>query len=234
MKVSGFGTLKKLRFFGSFDMMSTSANFGLNVFISQLKEMLFQVKGKCTTDHISAAGPWLKFRGHLDNISNNLFLTAVNAENDEMNKVIIVVEYWTLFIRLWERISNYKVRNHLTGKYDTASQTTRHYKSDGVAWIAVGDENYGEGSSREHAALEPRHFGGRAIIVKTFLGFTPDDKISIVGLNDFAPGKPLKCILKHVDGKKEEIWLSHSFNAAQIEWFKAGSALNHMKAMKKK
>ncbi|VDN83038.1 unnamed protein product [Brugia pahangi] len=198
--------------------------------------ILIKVKGKCTTDHISAAGPWLKFRGHLDNISNNLFLTAVNAENDEMNKV----------------------RNHLTGKYDTVSQTARHYKSEGVAWVAVGDENYGEGSSREHAALEPRHLGGRAIIVKSFarihetnlkkqgmlpLTFAdpndynkvkPDDKISIVGLNDFAPGKPLKCILKHADGKKEEIWLSHSFNAAQIEWFKAGSALNHMKAMKKK
>ncbi|VDM11305.1 unnamed protein product [Wuchereria bancrofti] len=198
--------------------------------------ILIKVKGKCTTDHISAAGPWLRFRGHLDNISNNLFLTAVNAENDEMNKV----------------------HNHLTGKYDTVSQTARYYKSEGVAWVAVGDENYGEGSSREHAALEPRHLGGRAIIVKSFarihetnlkkqgmlpLTFAdpndynkvkPDDKISIVGLNDFAPGKPLKCILKHADGKKDEIWLSHSFNEAQIEWFKAGSALNHMKAAKKK
>ncbi|VDK82984.1 unnamed protein product, partial [Onchocerca ochengi] len=197
--------------------------------------ILIKVKGKCTTDHISAAGPWLKFRGHLDNISNNLFLTAVNAENGEMNKV----------------------RNHLTNKYDTVPQTARHYKSKGVAWVAVGDENYGEGSSREHAALEPRHLGGRAIIVKSFarihetnlkkqgmlpLTFAdpndynkvePTDKISIVGLKDFAPEKPLKCILKHADGKEEQIWLSHSFNAAQIEWFKAGSALNHMKALKK-
>ncbi|VIO95566.1 Uncharacterized protein BM_BM17613 [Brugia malayi] len=145
MKVSGFGTLKKLRFFGSkfklqiapsgHSLPQKGYDSGVNYY--QAPSGHGNVKGKCTTDHISAAGPWLKFRGHLDNISNNLFLTAVNAENDEMNKVIIVVEYWTLFIRLWERISNYKVRNHLTGKYDTASQTTRHYKSDGVAWIAV-------------------------------------------------------------------------------------------------
>ncbi|MCP9264152.1 Aconitase [Dirofilaria immitis] len=185
--------------------------------------ILIKVKGKCTTDHISAAGPWLKFRGHLDNISNNLFLTAVNAENGEMNRV----------------------RNHLTSKYDTVSQTARHYKSKGVAWVAVGDENYGEGSSREHAALEPRHLGGQTNLKKQgMLPLTfsdpndynkvePDDKISIVGLKDFAPDKPLKCILKHANGKEEEIWLSHSFNAAQIEWFKAGSALNHMKALKK-
>ncbi|VDM97801.1 unnamed protein product [Thelazia callipaeda] len=198
--------------------------------------ILIKVRGKCTTDHISAAGPWLKFRGHLDNISNNLFLTAVNAENGTMNKVC----------------------NYLTGKYDTVPRTARYYKDKGVSWVAIGDENYGEGSSREHAALEPRHLGGRAIIVRSFarihetnlkkqgmlaLTFSdpkdyeriePSDKVSIMGLKDFAPGKPLKCIVKHARGSEEVIWLSHSFNAAQIEWFKAGSALNHMKAMKNK
>lgn len=196
--------------------------------------VLIKVKGKCTTDHISAAGPWLKFRGHLDNISNNLFLTAVNAENGEMNKV----------------------RNHLTEEYDAVPKTARYYKEKGVAWVAFGDENYGEGSSREHAALEPRHLGGRAIIVKSFArihetnlkkqGMLPltfsdpkdydrvesTDKVSIVGLKNFSPGKPLKCILKHASGKEEEIWLDHTFNELQIEWFKAGSALNYMKDVK--
>lgn len=108
--------------------------------------ILIKVKGKCTTDHISAAGPWLKYRGHLDNISNNLFLTAVNSENGEMNKI----------------------RNQLTNEFGTVPETARFYKSKGVNWVAIGDENYGEGSSREHAALEPRHLGGRAIIVKSF------------------------------------------------------------------
>ena len=108
--------------------------------------LLIKVKGKCTTDHISAAGPWLKYRGHLDNISNNLFLTAINAENGEMNKV----------------------KNQLTKEFGPVPDTARFYKSKGVAWVAVGDDNYGEGSSREHAALEPRHLGGRAIIVKSF------------------------------------------------------------------
>jgi aconitate hydratase len=193
--------------------------------------VLIKVKGKCTTDHISAAGPWLKYRGHLDNISNNLFLTAVNAENGEMNNI----------------------RNQLTNEFGKVNDTARSYKSKGVNWVAIGDENYGEGSSREHAALEPRHLGGRAIIVKSFarihetnlkkqgmlpLTFAnpadydkiqPSDKISIVGLTSFAPGKPLKAVLKHKDGSKDEISLNHTFNEQQIEWFKAGSALNRMK-----
>ncbi|GLD47282.1 aconitate hydratase, mitochondrial-like protein, partial [Lates japonicus] len=153
--------------------------------------VLIKVKGKCTTDHISAAGPWLKFRGHLDNISNNLLIGAVNIENDAVNKV----------------------KNQLTGEYGGVPDVARHYKANGVNWVVVGDENYGEGSSREHAALEPRHLGGRAIIVKSFarihetnlkkqgllpLTFAdpqdydkirPDDKISITGLKSFAPGK---------------------------------------------
>uniref|UniRef100_A0AC34R388 Aconitate hydratase, mitochondrial n=1 Tax=Panagrolaimus sp. JU765 TaxID=591449 RepID=A0AC34R388_9BILA len=193
--------------------------------------VLIKVKGKCTTDHISAAGPWLKYRGHLDNISNNLFLTAVNSENGEMNKV----------------------RNQVTNEFGTVPETARFYKSKGINWVAVGDENYGEGSSREHAALEPRHLGGRAIIVKSFarihetnlkkqgmlpLTFAnpadydkvqPSDRISIVGLKTFAPGKPLKAVLKHKDGSKDEVVLNHTFNEQQIEWFKAGSALNRMK-----
>ncbi|CAL7933089.1 unnamed protein product [Xylocopa violacea] len=153
--------------------------------------ILIKVKGKCTTDHISAAGQWLKYRGHLDNISNNMFIGAVNAENGEMNKV----------------------KNQLTGEWGKVPEVARHYKKNGVKWVAVGDENYGEGSSREHAALEPRHLGGRAIIVKSFarihetnlkkqgllpLTFAnpsdydkiePTDKISLLGLKDLAPGK---------------------------------------------
>ncbi|XP_075231398.1 aconitate hydratase, mitochondrial-like [Lycorma delicatula] len=195
--------------------------------------ILIKVKGKCTTDHISAAGPWLKFRGHLDNISNNLFLTATNEENGEMNKI----------------------NNRLTNEWGAVPDVARAYKAAGVKWVAIGDENYGEGSSREHAALEPRHLGGRAIIVKSFarihetnlkkqgllpLTFAnpddynkikPTDKISLVGLKDFAPGKQLKCVLKHEDGKTETILLNHSFNEQQIEWFKAGSALNRMKQL---
>ncbi|VDP53541.1 unnamed protein product [Heligmosomoides polygyrus] len=195
--------------------------------------ILIKVKGKCTTDHISAAGPWLKYRGHLDNISNNLFLTAVNAENGEMNKV----------------------RNHLTDTFGSVPETARYYKSKGVSWVAIGDENYGEGSSREHAALEPRHLGGRAIITKSFArihetnlkkqGMLPltfadpadydkidsGDKVSIVGLKEFAPGKQLHAIIKKPDGSKIEIPLNHTFNEHQIEWFKAGSALNRMKEM---
>ncbi|KAJ1347256.1 aconitate hydratase [Parelaphostrongylus tenuis] len=193
--------------------------------------ILIKVKGKCTTDHISAAGPWLKYRGHLDNISNNLFLTAVNAENGEMNKV----------------------RNHLTDAFGTVPETARYYKAKGVNWVAIGDENYGEGSSREHAALEPRHLGGRAIITKSFarihetnlkkqgmlpLTFAnpadydkidPSDKISIIGLKGFAPGKQLQAVIKKSNGSQVKINLNHSFNEQQIEWFKAGSALNRMK-----
>ncbi|XP_076764702.1 putative aconitate hydratase, mitochondrial [Xylocopa sonorina] len=193
--------------------------------------ILIKVKGKCTTDHISAAGPWLKYRGHLDNISNNMFIGAVNAENGEMNKV----------------------KNQLTGEWGKVPDVARHYKKNGVKWVAVGDENYGEGSSREHAALEPRHLGGRAIIVKSFarihetnlkkqgllpLTFAnpsdydkiePTDKISLLGLKDLAPGKPVKAEIKHKDGKVDSITLNHTMNEQQISWFKAGSALNRMK-----
>ncbi|KAG1943686.1 aconitate hydratase, mitochondrial [Pimephales promelas] len=194
-------------------------------------QVLIKVKGKCTTDHISAAGPWLKFRGHLDNISNNLLIGAVNTENDAVNKI----------------------RNLLTGEFGGVPDVARYYKKHNISWIVVGDENYGEGSSREHAALEPRHLGGRAIIVKSFarihetnlkkqgllpLTFSnpadydkirPDDKISIVGLKTFAPGKPLNAVIKHIDGSSETIELNHTFNETQIEWFRAGSALNRMK-----
>jgi len=195
--------------------------------------ILIKVKGKCTTDHISAAGPWLKFRGHLENISNNLLITATNAENDELNKV----------------------KNQETGVYDGVPEVAKQYRDAGINWVVVGDENYGEGSSREHAALEPRFLGGRAIIVKSFarihetnlkkqgmlpLIFSdkadydkiqPTDRISIVGLDSFAPGKALTAVLHHADGSTEEISLSHTFNEQQIAWFHSGSALNRMKEM---
>lgn len=194
-------------------------------------QVLIKIKGKCTTDHISMAGPWLKFRGHLDNISNNMFIGAINSENDTANKV----------------------QNKITKEWGSVPDTARAYKAAGIRWVAVGDENYGEGSSREHAALEPRHLGGRAIIVKSFarihetnlkkqgmlpLTFSnasdydkirPDDKISLVGLKDLAPGKPVKCVIKHSDNTTEEIMLNHTLNEGQITWFKAGSALNRMK-----
>merc|ERR1711994_573169 len=189
--------------------------------------ILIKVKGKCTTDHISAAGPWLKYRGHLENISNNLLITAINAENEEMNKD--------------------------TGAYGGVPEVARQYKEAGVNWVVFGDENYGEGSSREHAALEPRFLGGRAIIVKSFarihetnlkkqgmlpLTFNnkadyelvqPDDRVAIVGLESFQPGVALQCKLDHSDGTSDTIVLDHTFNAQQIDWFKAGSALNRMK-----
>ncbi|XP_052771754.1 aconitate hydratase, mitochondrial-like [Mya arenaria] len=202
-----------------------------------LKDMpiLIKAKGKCTTDHISAAGQWLKYRGHLDNIANNLLIGAVNAENGEINNV----------------------RNQLTNEFGTVPETGRYYKSKNTPWVVIGDENYGEGSSREHAALEPRHLGGRAIIVKSFarihetnlkkqgmlpLTFAnpadydkiqPSDRISLLGLNDLAPGKPLTCEIKHADGKKETIQLNHTFNEGQITWFRAGSALNRMAELRK-
>merc|ERR1712233_89098 len=194
--------------------------------------ILIKVKGKCTTDHISAAGPWLKYRGHLENISNNLLITAINSENEEMNKV----------------------KNQDTGAYGGVPEVARQYKEAGVNWVVFGDENYGEGSSREHAALEPRFLGGRAIIVKSFArihetnlkkqGMLPltfsdkadyelvktDDRVAIVGLETFAPGVPLNCVLTHADGSTDTIVLDHTFNAQQIDWFKHGSALNRMKA----
>ncbi|MCX7798151.1 MAG: aconitate hydratase [Melioribacter sp.] len=190
--------------------------------------LLLKVKGKCTTDHISPAGAWLKYRGHLDNISKNMFLGAINAFTGKAGEA----------------------KNIFTGEYKQVHEVAREYKAQGIGWIVVGDENYGEGSSREHAAMEPRYLGGKAIIAKSFArihetnlkkqGMLPltfanpddyekireDDRLSIIGLKDFAPEKPLKLIVKHSDGSIDEIWLNHSFSSTQIEWFKAGSALN--------
>ncbi len=190
--------------------------------------LLLKAKGKCTTDHISPAGAWLKYRGHLDNISKNMFLGAINAFTGNAGQA----------------------KNQFTGEYKQVHEVARDYKTQGIGWIVVGDENYGEGSSREHAAMEPRFLGGKAIITKSFArihetnlkkqGMLPltfanpndydkiqeDDKLSLVGLSEFAPEKQLKLIVKHSDGSVDEIMLNHSFNAGQIEWFKAGSALN--------
>ncbi|MDB5197882.1 MAG: aconitate hydratase [Flaviaesturariibacter sp.] len=190
--------------------------------------LLIKVKGKCTTDHISMAGPWLKYRGHLDNISNNMLIGAINNFNLQTDSV----------------------KNGLTGEYGPVPATARQYKAVGIGSVVVGDENYGEGSSREHAAMEPRHLGVRVIVVKSFarihetnlkkqgmLGLTfadkadyekiqEDDTIDIAGLTDFAPGKQLTMVLHHADGKTEKIKLNHTYNQQQIEWFKAGSALN--------
>lgn len=194
-------------------------------------KLLIKAKGKCTTDHISMAGPWLKFRGHLDNISNNLLIGATNLFNEKINSV----------------------KNQLTGEYGEVPQVQRSYKAAGIGSIVVGDENYGEGSSREHAAMEPRFLGVRAILVKSFarihetnlkkqgmlaLTFTnkddynkiqENDTFDIVGLTSFAPGVPLTLVLHHADGSKEEISVGHSYNEGQIEWFKAGAALNIIK-----
>ncbi|MFD2742305.1 MULTISPECIES: aconitate hydratase [Sphingobacterium] len=191
-------------------------------------KLLIKAKGKCTTDHISMAGPWLKYRGHLDNISNNLLIGAVNFFNDETDTV----------------------KNQLTGEYGAVPATQRDYKAQGIGSIVVGDENYGEGSSREHAAMEPRHLGVRAVLVKSFarihetnlkkqgmLALTFADKddydkvlendtIDIIGLTDFAPNKSLTLVLHHEDGTSDEIEVNHSYNAQQIGWFKAGAALN--------
>jgi aconitate hydratase len=195
-------------------------------------KLLIKAKGKCTTDHISMAGPWLRFRGHLDNISNNMLIGAVNAFNEETNKV----------------------KNQLTGSYDAVPAVQRQYKQHGIGSIVVGDENYGEGSSREHAAMEPRFLGVRAILVKSFARihetnlkkqgmlaltfanpadydlFQEDDTIDIVGLSNFTPGQPLQVILHHKDGSRDYITVNHTYNEGQIEWFKAGSALNLIKA----
>ncbi|MBX7151055.1 aconitate hydratase [bacterium] len=198
--------------------------------------VLVKAKGKCTTDHISPAGPWLKFRGHLDNISNNLFIGAVNAFGYEPGKG----------------------KNVITGEVKSFSENARYYKSQEIGWITIGDENYGEGSSREHAAMEPRYLGGKAIIVKSFarihetnlkkqgmLALTfknpsdydliqEDDRLSVIGLQSFSPGNILKLIIKHSDGTQHECELNHSYNKTQIEWFKAGSALNLMSILDKK
>jgi aconitate hydratase len=198
-------------------------------------KLLIKAKGKCTTDHISMAGPWLKYRGHLDNISNNMLIGAVNFFNEKTDNV----------------------KNQLTGSYDAVPKVQRAYKAANVGSIVVGDENYGEGSSREHAAMEPRFLGVRAILVKSFarihetnlkkqgmLALTfankddyakiqEDDSIDIVGLTSFKEGVPLTLVLNHKDGSKEEIKANHTYNASQIEWFKAGSALNIIKAQQK-
>lgn len=191
-------------------------------------KLLIKAKGKCTTDHISMAGPWLRFRGHLDNISNNMLIGAVNAFNDATNKV----------------------KNQLTGEYGEVPAVQRAYKAAGVPSVVVGDQNYGEGSSREHAAMEPRHLGVKAVIVKSFarihetnlkkqgmLALTfaneadydkiqEDDVFNFVDLKEFAPGKPLTVELVHADQSKDVIILNHTYNQQQIEWFKAGSALD--------
>ncbi|WP_037328371.1 aconitate hydratase [Runella zeae] len=195
-------------------------------------KLLIKAKGKCTTDHISMAGPWLKYRGHLDNISNNMLIGATNFFNEKTDSV----------------------KNQLTGEYGPVPAVQRAYKAAGVGSIVVGDENYGEGSSREHAAMEPRHLGVRAILVRSFarihetnlkkqgmLALTfanpadydkiqEDDSIDIAGLNDFAPGIPLTVVLNHADGTSEAISVNHTYNEQQIEWFKAGGALNIIRA----
>lgn len=196
-------------------------------------KLLIKAKGKCTTDHISMAGPWLKYRGHLDNISNNMLIGAVNAFNDATNQV----------------------KNQLTGEYGEVPATQRYYKQHGIGSVVVGDENYGEGSSREHAAMEPRFLGVRAILVKSFarihetnlkkqgmLALTfanpsdydliqENDVIEIVGLKSFAPGNQLQVVLNHSDGSSETIQVNHTYNESQIRWFVAGSALNLIKAI---
>ena len=198
--------------------------------------LLIKAKGKCTTDHISMAGPWLKYRGHLDNISNNLLIGAVNFANDKTDSV----------------------KNQLTGEYQGVPVVQRQYKAAGIGSIVVGDENYGEGSSREHAAMEPRHLGVRAVLVKSFarihetnlkkqgmLALTfadkadydkiqEDDQIDIVGLTTFSAGKALSLVLHHADGSSDTITVNHSYNDQQIEWFKAGAALNIIRAASQK
>ncbi|KAI3435493.1 hypothetical protein D9Q98_001559 [Chlorella vulgaris] len=197
--------------------------------------VLIKAKGKCTTDHISMAGPWLKYRGHLDNISNNMLIGAVNAENGKVNSV----------------------KNQLSGEYGGVPDVARAYKAAGQPWVVIGDENYGEGSSREHAALEPRHLGARAVLVKSFarihetnlkkqgllpLTFAnpadydkvgPFDRISIKGLTSLTPGKPLTVVGKRPDGTTYDFLVNHTFNDNQIVWFKHGSALNAMSATSK-
>jgi aconitate hydratase len=193
--------------------------------------LLIKARGKCTTDHISMAGPWLKYRGHLDNISNNMLIGAVNDFNGNTNSVL----------------------NQLTGDYGTVPDTARSYKKVGIGSIVVGDENYGEGSSREHAAMEPRHLGVKAVLTRSFarihetnlkkqgmLALTfanpadynliqEQDKIDILGLNHFTPGKPLTLVLHHQDGSSHEILAKHTYNDQQIKWFQSGSCLNYIK-----
>ena len=200
---------------------------------SELKEVKLLIKafGKCTTDHISMAGPWLRYRGHLDNISNNCLIGAVNAYNKKTNFV----------------------KSQLTGEYGGVPDTQREYKAKGIKTIVVGDHNYGEGSSREHAAMEPRHLGVAAVLVKSFarihetnlkkqgmLGLTfanendydliqEDDTFSFLDIEEFAPDKPLTIEVTHADGSKDTIIANHTYNDAQIAWYREGSALNLIK-----
>jgi len=197
-------------------------------------KLLIKAKGKCTTDHISMAGPWLRYRGHLDNISNNCLIGAINIFNDRPNSV----------------------KNQITGEYGEVPATQRSYKQAGISSIVIGDENYGEGSSREHAAMEPRHLGVKVVLVKSFarihetnlkkqgmLALTfenkadydkilEDDNIDIIGLENFASGKPLTVALNHADNSSAEFKVHHTYNEGQIAWFKAGSALNLIKEQK--
>jgi len=191
--------------------------------------VLIKTKGKTTTDHISPAGYWLRFRGHLDKFSDNMFMGAINAFNDEPGRGIDV----------------------LNGETDQPiAKIARHYEAQGVKWVAVGDSNYGEGSSREHAALSPRLLGGAAVIARSFarihesnlkkqglLALTfqdpadydrirADDRLSLVGLAGMTPGKPVECRIKHADGTSETLHLNHTFSTSQLEWFRKGSALN--------
>lgn len=190
--------------------------------------LLIKAKDKCTTDHISMAGPWLKYRGHLDNISNNLLMGAVNYYNEKTDNV----------------------KNQLDSSFDKVSAVGRKYKQAGIGSIVVGDSNYGEGSSREHAAMEPRHLNVKVVIVKSFarihetnlkkqgvlaltfdnpndyMKILEDDVIDVNGLNEFAPGSIFTVVLHHADGQVEEFKAKHSYSDVQIEWFKAGSALN--------
>ena len=198
-------------------------------------QLLIKAKGKCTTDHISMAGKWLRFRGHLDNISNNLLIGAINAFNGEANKVL----------------------DTASGNYTAVPDLARSYKARGLRSIIIGDENYGEGSSREHAAMEPRHLGVNVVLAKSFarihetnlkkqgmLALTFADKadydrirendtFAISGLTTFSAGVPLKMTIRHADGTSEQITVNHTYNAAQIEWFKLGGALNQIRKQSK-
>jgi len=211
---------KRLQLLSPFDSWNGEDLTGLR--------LLIKAKGKCTTDHISMAGPWLRFRGHLDNISDNMLIGAINSANDQTNSVL----------------------NHLSGKYEPVPATARAYKADGIGSIVVGDENYGEGSSREHAAMEPRHLGVRVVLVKSFarihetnlkkqgmLGLTfqnkedynlvrEGDQLDVLGLKELAPGLPLEICLHHSDGTSDSFKANHTLNENQIAWFRAGSALN--------
>ncbi|MCL4135305.1 UNVERIFIED_CONTAM: hypothetical protein GTU68_025498, partial [Idotea baltica] len=194
-------------------------------------KLLIKAFGKCTTDHISMAGPWLRYRGHLDNISNNTLIGAINAYNKQTNMV----------------------KNQLSGEYGGVPDTARAYKKAGIPTLVVGDHNYGEGSSREHAAMQPRHLGVIAVLVKSFarihetnlkkqgmLGLTfnnevdydiikEDDTFDFIDLVDFAPDKPLTILVKHADGSEDKIKVNHTYNESQIQWFREGSALNLIK-----